>query len=384
MVRPVLVERQLTRVVELAHRHVGLDVTFLSRFCGGEQVFRAVAGNPVPFGIVPGTGRPLGGTPCARMVAGETSNLVRGPGTYLGVPVRLPDGRLYGTLASLSAQRQPRLDDRDVALLALLAEHVAAEVAGDPVPDAVRDALAGVLDAGRLAIALQPVVSLQTGEVRAVEALARFPGALGTPDAAFSAAAEMGVRRELEMLAVDCALATRSGLPTPLAVNLSPDCAVDLVDHLPDGVRLDGLVLELTEHRQVDRYGEVREQLQPLRDRGLQLAVDDTGAGFASLRHVVELQPDIIKIDRSLVAGIDADQARRTVVTTFVLLALDTGARVIAEGVETAAELATVSELGVDEAQGYLLARPSTRPGDWARWADPGTRLLEPPALTTA
>jgi len=384
VVRPVEVERQVARVVDLAHRHVGLDVTFLSRFCGDQQIFRAVAGNPVPFGIVPGMARPLVGTPCARMVAGELPNLVQGSGTYVGVPVRLPGGRVYGTLASLSAQRQPRLDDRDLALLRLLAEHVATEVADDAVPDALRDAIVGVLDSGRLDVALQPVVSLQTGELRAVEALTRFPSPLGRPDATFSAAAEIGLRHDLEMLAVDRALEIQQQVRAPVAVNLSPDCAVDLVEHLPETAPLDDLVLELTEHVQVDSYADVRKQLQPLRERGLQLAVDDTGAGFASLRHVVELQPDIIKIDRSLVTGIDADQARRTVVTSFVLLALDTGARVIAEGVETAAELATVAELGVDEAQGFLLARPSTSRLDWARWTQPGACLLAPSALAPA
>ncbi|MFP5218497.1 MAG: EAL domain-containing protein [Actinomycetes bacterium] len=384
MVRPLVVERQLTRVVELAHQHVGLDVTFLSRFCGGQQIFRAVAGDPKPFGIVPGAGRPLAGTPCARMACGELPHLVQGPGTYLGVPVCLPDGRLYGTLASLSSHRQPRIDERDIALLRLLADHVAADVANDAVPDSVRDAIVDVLDSGRLTVALQPVVSLQTGELRAVEALARFPTPLGRPDAAFSAAAEMGLRHDLEMLAVERALEVQHLVEAPLAVNLSPDCAIDLVEQLPGRTRLDGLVLELTEHVQVDSYADVRDQLQPLRDRGLRLAVDDTGAGFASLRHVVELQPDIIKIDRSLVAGIDRDQARRTVVTTFVLLALDTGAKVIAEGVETPAELATVAELGVDQAQGYLLARPSTSRVDWARWTEPGACLLDPPALAHA
>jgi EAL domain-containing protein (putative c-di-GMP-specific phosphodiesterase class I) len=135
-------------------------------------------------------------------------------------------------------------------------------------------------------------------------------------------------------------------------------------------------VLELTEHQAVVSYAAVRERLAPLRAKGLKLAIDDTGAGFASLRHVVELRPDIIKVDRSLVTSIDTDRARRSVVTTFVLLALDIGATVIAEGVETPSELATVSSLGVDEAQGFLLARPTSNPLAWARWTEPDARLI--------
>jgi EAL domain-containing protein (putative c-di-GMP-specific phosphodiesterase class I) len=87
------------------------------------------------------------------------------------------------------------------------------------------------------------------------------------------------------------------------------------------------------------------------------------------MRHILELRPDVIKVDRSLVAGLDTDAARRTIVTTFVLLALDIGASVIAEGVEREPELRAVADLGVDAVQGYLLARPSTGTADMSTWA---------------
>ena len=97
--------------------------------------------------------------------------------------------------------------------------------------------------------------------------------------------------------------------------------------------------------------------------------MDDTGAGYASFAHVLRLRPDVIKLDRSLLADIDHDAARRAFVTAVVLMALELGARVTAEGVETAAELDTLAALGVDTVQGFLLARPSTDPAVWARWA---------------
>jgi len=100
----------------------------------------------------------------------------------------------------------------------------------------------------------------------------------------------------------------------------------------------------------------------------LRLAIDDAGAGYASLKHVVELQPDIIKIDRSLIDGCAADRARRSAIGAFVLLALDSGAMVIAEGVELPADLEAIRDLGVDAAQGYLLARPTADRRKLQRW----------------
>ncbi|MCW2549359.1 MAG: hypothetical protein JWN96_3819, partial [Mycobacterium sp.] len=135
------------------------------------------------------------------------------------------------------------------------------------------------------------------------------------------------------------------------------------------------LVLEITEHAAVDSYAELREALRPMRDNGLRLAIDDAGAGYASLKHVVELEPDIIKVDRSLIDGLAADRARRSVVSAFVLLALDMGAAVIAEGIETTEDLEAVRDLGVDAAQGYLFARPTTDRNAMAGWQHAGERF---------
>ena len=136
---------------------------------------------------------------------------------------------------------------------------------------------------------------------------------------------------------------------------------------------LTNLVLEITEHAAVESYSELRSSLQAVREQGLRLAIDDAGAGYASLKHVVELAPDIIKIDRSLVDGVSADRARRSVVSAFVLLALDLGATVVAEGVECRADvLQAVEDLGVDAAQGYLLARPSTSRLQLTKWQAAG------------
>ncbi len=222
-------------------------------------------------------------------------------------------------------------------------------------------------------VALQPIVDLETGEWVAVEALARFPDHRA-PDLWFAEAHEAGVGIELERRALEVAVRALPLLPpgVSLSINASPAMVLDrgLVEVLDGcGAPRERLVVEITEHAAVSGYEDIRAALLPHRERGLQLAVDDTGAGYSSFAHVLRLRPDIIKLDRSLLADIDHDAARRAFVTAIVLMALELDARVTAEGVETAAELDTLRSLGVDTVQGYLLARPSSDPAVWAGWA---------------
>lgn len=129
---------------------------------------------------------------------------------------------------------------------------------------------------------------------------------------------------------------------------------------------LSRLVLELTETDAVDSYHAFRSRLAPLRERGLRLAIDDAGAGHASLGSVVELRPEIIKIDKSLIGGVAADHSRPSAVRAFVSVAQDLDAVTVAEGIETIADLNTVRDLGNTCAQGYLPGRPNTDPDNLA------------------
>jgi EAL domain-containing protein (putative c-di-GMP-specific phosphodiesterase class I) len=255
----------------------------------------------------------------------------------------------------------PADDCGGAAFLGLVADLVDEAHDSDVRLDVQRRRIADVLTAQALTIALQPVIDLGSGEYRSLEALARFDATIGPPDRAFALAERVGLRRELELLALSKSieLVPRLRPEQSIAINVSPDVAFHVANH-PPSIGLDRLILEVTEHAAVESYATLRSALAPLRQEGLRLAVDDAGAGFSSLRHIVELQPDIIKIDRSLVAGSDSDRARRTVIMTFVLMALDMQATVVAEGVETPAELSCVSGLGVDQAQGYLIGRPTT------------------------
>jgi EAL domain-containing protein (putative c-di-GMP-specific phosphodiesterase class I) len=171
-----------------------------------------------------------------------------------------------------------------------------------------------------------------------------------------------------------------------ISVNLSPETL--LWPGLPDALRtapvpLSRMVVELTEHSAVEDYDALDGALRPLREVGLRIAVDDAGAGYASFRHILRLAPDLIKLDRSLISGIDGDPARRALAGAVVAFAREMGGVVVAEGVERSAELAVVLGLGVDAGQGYLLGRPSIDELVWRGW-DRSVRQHLPAGLLSA
>jgi EAL domain-containing protein (putative c-di-GMP-specific phosphodiesterase class I) len=220
-----------------------------------------------------------------------------------------------------------------------------------------------VLDSKGLAMAFQPIVDLIDGSVVGYEALARF--ALGPerpPDAWFAEAEAVGLGRELEAAALRSALAHLDRLPaeTYLSLNASPLTAVSpfLKRLLADvGERI---VVEITEHAPVADYDALREALGELRAQGVRVAIDDAGAGFASLTHILRLMPDLIKLDMVLTRGIDTDDTRRQLASALSSFASGIGAAIVAEGIETKAELDALRELGVPYGQGFLLARPTS------------------------
>jgi EAL domain-containing protein (putative c-di-GMP-specific phosphodiesterase class I) len=382
------IDDQTKRVLQLAWRHLGMDVAFIVEFVDDREVYRALSGDAESFGMQEGDGLPGETAYCMKMVRGELPNVIpdtgadqrvsalaatlnRRIGSYIAVPVPLADGTLFGSFGCLS--HEPReLDDRDVRFIRLLGEMVgeAVQEIHNREQESVR--IGQLIQSADLNIVLQPIFDIHDGRCLGVEALSRFPDEFGSPDQVFAAAHRAGLGATLERLALGRALQVLPFLATDqfLSVNLTPSVAYELAalereyaDYLP------GLVLEITEHAAVESYAKLRDRLRHRRDRGLRLAIDDAGAGYASLKHVVELEPDLIKIDRSLIHGSGADRARRSAISAFVALAADLGAIVVAEGVELADDLAAVRDLGVNAAQGYLLGRPTANRRYLTRWS---------------
>lgn len=208
----------------------------------------------------------------------------------------------------------------------------------------------------------QPVVDLDSGELAGSEALTRFPGS-ASPDVWFAEGHRVGLGVALEASAVESALRSLDEVPDHayIAVNAGPDLATSAVlRRLLDSVDATRVVIELTEQTHIDDYDTLRRSLTALRASGARVAIDDTGAGFASFAHILKLAPDLIKLDRILTTGIDMDPARRSMAAALVGFAAATGAKVIAEGIETESELDTVRDLGISFGQGYFLGRPGT------------------------
>ena len=214
-----------------------------------------------------------------------------------------------------------------------------------------------IIDEQEYQSVFQPVVDLTTRQVCGYEALTRFDD--GTPpDARFALAHSVGMGSELEVACIAAANEAAADLPIEqwLSLNLSP--ATVISGAARSFVEASGrmLVVEITEHARIENYPVLRRALSQLGP--MKVSVDDAGAGFASLRHILELKPDFVKLDVALVRGIEADPARQALIVGLCHFAARTGAILIAEGIETVAEAETVSGLGVPFGQGYLLGRP--------------------------
>lgn len=373
-------QQRVADLLRTARSSLGLSVAFLSRLEGDTQYLEVVESS-IPIVFRDGITQPRATSFCQTILDGRLPEVIpdvrqfpaakalpaaRFPRirSYVSVPVVFSDGTLYGTFcaAGLSADRD--LQERDRALMEVLAQSAAhiiePEFAAAQRGREIDGRLLPLIEAGGPQVALQPIVDLSTGAECGAEALSRFPAEWCLPpDLVFEQAAEVGRSTELELLVVQRVAGLLPGRGGYVGVNLSPAAAMDpttlrLLGSLP----LDRLVLELSEHDPVDDYDALHAALAPLRAQGLRLAIDDVGSGFSSLRHILMTAPDVVKLDRSIVAGVAEDPVLRTLVRSLVQFADGLGAGVVAEGIETQDDADALHEQGVSHGQGYLFGRP--------------------------
>jgi diguanylate cyclase (GGDEF)-like protein len=393
----------LTRVVELTSRHLELDAAFIAQLTDAGHVYAAVAGDadafrlcvgdPIPVVNADGVGELRGPVQrtsfCRRLIAGEIPAVIADAvaderlaeltavhgvsiGAFIGVPLRLADGEPFGALCGLSRAPRPDLDHRDARFMSMLGEVIGDELGARRAQQQLASEIVRIIDSEGVEIAFQPIIDLHGRRCAGVEALARFPEPFSPPDRTLASAEALGLRLELERLVIREAwkIIPELGPDQFLALNVAPDALLELARraNLRDDLPLSQLVVEVTEHAVIDRYPPLLDELAPLRAQGLRVAVDDAGAGYASLRHVLQLRPDFIKVDRSLIHGIAHDRAKRAAVRACQSIALDLRASLIAEGVERSEDLAVAIELGLRAAQGYLLGKPSTDAEALSQW----------------
>jgi EAL domain-containing protein (putative c-di-GMP-specific phosphodiesterase class I) len=225
------------------------------------------------------------------------------------------------------------------------------------------DQISGVLGGSGLECVFQPIVALDGGATVGFEALARFDAEpVRSPGAWFAEATTIGRGLELEIASVETAILSFDRVPADafMALNVSPASLVsprltDAIGRVP----LDRVVVEVTEHAPIADYPMLRAALATLREAGARLAVDDVGAGHASLRHILQLEPDVIKLDVSLTRDIETQRAQRSLASALVTFGREVEAILIAVGIETEAELEVVRDLGIPWGQGYYWGRPA-------------------------
>jgi EAL domain-containing protein (putative c-di-GMP-specific phosphodiesterase class I) len=383
-------EEAIERILALARNQLGMDVAFVSAIEQGLEQIRAVDGDAESFGLDGGIAIPLEESYCNRMIKGRLPNVVPDAqheervrdlavtasaeiGAYVGVPVHLWDGRLYGTLCCLSHSAAPSLDERDVRFM-----HVLATVISDQIEQEARlaerrrvvsDRVRAALDQG-VNMVFQPVFDLEEGGLYAYEALARFPAEPYRPPSDwFADAAEVGLGVDLELSAIESALAKLDQLPAGvrLALNVSPATAISPRFFEVVAPCANRLIVEVTEHERVEDYEALNEALTALRRLGARIAIDDVGAGFANLSHILRLAPDIVKLDLSLTRDIARDPMRDALASSLVDFAAGIDATIGAEGIETQSELDRLRVLKVRYGQGFHLGAPAPLEDDpWA------------------
>ncbi len=375
--------------IEAVRSHLGMEVAYVSEFVGNNSVYRYVDAPGLEHMIKPGESRPLDEVYCPHIVAGRLPELIPDTsreelamsmpithavpiGAHVSVPLRLADGEPYGMFCCLSPHSDHSLNERDLRAFKLFAEiaahQIRREVNAEQATREKRQRVERVLAEEAFHAVYQPIRDFVNGKTVGFEALSRFHGeGARPPDEWFADAFAADLGPQLELAAVRAALDGAHSLPPEvyLSVNVSPATVLDdaFGTMLADAARVRRLVLEITEHAAVEDYAALATALRPLRDHGVALAIDDAGAGFSSLQHIVRLQPDTIKLDMSLIRAIDREAPRRALASALVYFAADTGSTIVAEGIETEAERATLQGLGISLGQGYLFGRPGPASG---------------------
>lgn len=374
----------LGRLLRAAREHLGVEVAFIGELTNGTRVIRFVDQADGLSLLEVDQVDAEADSYCALVVDRRVPALLTDPrdhpltaalpateavpvGTHVSVPIRFSDGTVYGTFCAFSTDVRREIGEQHLAAIRLMAdlaaqhlEHVVREARDQR---ARRRRIEQVLDAETgMTMVCQPLCRLSDSRIVAVEALARFPGSSDGPQWFFEEASRLGLGREVELFAVAVALRDLARLPPDvrLQVNVSPSTLVEprflaVVAETPPG----RLVVEVTEHAAVTDYPALVAARQRLDRSGAQLSIDDVGTGWSGLHRILEVEPHQLKLDAEVIRNVDRRQKGQALVAAFVEFGRRSGIEVVAEGIETDAELLTLRGLGVTLGQGYHLARPA-------------------------
>jgi EAL domain-containing protein (putative c-di-GMP-specific phosphodiesterase class I) len=368
------------RLLALAHAQLGMEVALISEFTEDRQVVRIVSGDAEAFDIQIGGSAQLFDTYCWSMVNGYLPPVIPDAradararhlevtwgasiGSYIGVPIRFSNGRIYGTLCCLSHSANPSLRERDADFMTILAGLIGHHLESDWLTRMRRlktvERIRGVLEDGGIGVVFRPIFDLRSLSIAGYEAVTRFHSG-GSPDRWLAEAAEIGLRQDLERAAIQVAMAHLLDLPERafLWVNVSTSAIGSSTGRATiESVGADRIIVALSPTDPDDEPGLI-EAVRGLRAQGVRLAIDHAGSGSASMANVFRLQPDVLRLHAGAPRGIDADPAQREVVSFVARVGSEVGAVIVAEGIETRHTLEVLQDLGVAYGQGYALAPP--------------------------
>ncbi len=373
----------ITHALSSMRKHLGMAVAYVSEFQGEELVFRDVDAPGLEALVKPGDRMPVGDAYCRHVLEGRLPELIPDTGqndfaqslpitakaqigSHVSVPVRLQDGSVYGMFCCLNLAPDPSLNLRDLQMMRVFADLTARQLDEEGavlrVAEDKRARVADVLREQAFRMVFQPIWDFAEDRPLGFEALCRFNAEpYRTPDIWFAEAEAVGLGPDMELAAIEVALTAGAVLPPHCYISVNASPALVLSGRLiPVLARHPGrrVVVEVTEHAPVTNYPKLLWEIARLREAGARIAVDDAGAGYAGLQHILQLRPDMIKLDIALVRAIDTDMARRSLVSALMFFAQETGCLMVAEGIETQAELEILRQLGVHCGQGYLFSRP--------------------------
>ncbi len=369
--------------LESIRKHLGMEVAYISEFVDDRSVFREVDAPGLEALIKPGDSQLLDDVYCRHILAGRLPEIMSDTadfplaqsmpithavpiGAHMSVPIRRKDGSAFGMFCCLSPRANKSLNERDIQVMKVFADMAAGQMIARL--DAEREvmekriAVERIIQARDFSFVYQPIWDFHSQQPTGYEALCRFSSQpYRTPDKWFADAFQSGCGISLELAVLENALEAFRQFRDDLylSVNASPATILSgELNNLFRDIPLHRIVLEITEHAPIDDYATLTQALAPLRDGGVRIAIDDAGAGYASLQHIVRVKPDIIKLDMSLTRCVDTDPALRALASALIYFARETDCTIIAEGIETEAEMEILRLLGVPRGQGYFLGRP--------------------------
>ncbi len=377
------VSEGLQQILHSIRTYLDMDVAFIAEFSDGRRVFKYIDAKDNSFRIKAGDSNPLNETYCYKIAQGELPEHIvdtsKNPITeklkatkalsirhYMGVPIRLSDGSIYGIFCCFNYKTDESIRERDLTML-----HIFADFAGKQIDNTLKknrkkkemsDRITAILDPSRINMVYQPIYNIEKEKITSYESTLRIMSTpYRTPDVWIQEAIQVGLGEQLEIMAIEKAIKDLEKLPedTAIAINTSPELIINgAIARVLENVPAKRIIPEITEHAPIADYATFRTALKPLRQQGIRLAIDDAGAGYASFQHILEIAPDFIKLDTSIIQSIDNDPARRALATAIISFAKETGTKIIAEGVETDAEFNELKRLGVNIIQGFYIGHP--------------------------